>query len=133
MRSIPINEIKCDLQPTPEVDAKIQELSDSIKEHGLFHPITVHTLNTSDGEMIKYEIVSGSKRFLAVQRLGIESITCEVKSNLDNFKKEELHLHRKNIQIHPAHQCQTPVIDLSIRANAQARPLKCRNSGEGAK
>jgi len=90
MREINITDIKCDLALTPEVQQKIDEISASIEEQSLFHPITVHTLNTSP---VTYEVIAGKKRFLAVQKLGRSTITAEVREGLDDFQKEEISLH----------------------------------------
>lgn len=90
MQEVLISDIVCDLQPTPEVQSKIEELLESIKEQGLFHPITVHELNTSP---ITFEVIAGKKRFLAIQKLGVVIIPCEVKKGLDGYQKEEISLH----------------------------------------
>jgi len=49
----------------------LQELSDSIKEHGLIQPITVREISESD----LFEIVAGERRFRACQLAGMEVIS----------------------------------------------------------
>jgi len=90
MISISIELVTCDLQPSEELKAKIDELAESIREQGLFHPITVHELNTSP---LSYEVIAGKKRYLAIKQLEHNSVFCEIKQNLDQFQKEEISLH----------------------------------------
>lgn len=51
---------------------RIVTLSQDISENGLINPILVR--KNADG----YEVVAGERRFLAVQRLGWERVTCHV-------------------------------------------------------
>lgn len=93
MIDIPIADIDCDLIPSPEVQSKIEELSASIQEQGLMHPVTVHTLNGSEGAPTRYEVIAGRKRFLAIKMLSVETVPCEVRTGLDKYQKEEVSLH----------------------------------------
>jgi hypothetical protein len=90
MLTIPLESIVCNLEPSPELIGKIEELALSIQEQGLFHPITVHTLNTSP---VTYEVIAGRKRFLALKRLEHKAAPCEIKHGLDEYQKEEISLH----------------------------------------
>lgn len=53
---------------------KIQELSESIKEHGVVQPIVVR-----DDERGKYELVAGERRWRAARLLGMETIPAIIK------------------------------------------------------
>lgn len=88
--NLAIGVLQCDLQASEELQIKIEELAESIREQGLFHPLTVHVLNTSP---VTYEVVAGKKRFLALKKLEAEEVPCEVKEKLDTLQKEEISLH----------------------------------------
>ena len=66
-----------DIEPNPKQprkmfdDAKLKELSESIKSNGLLQPIIVMKKNNNDG---KYIIVAGERRFRASKLAGMETI-----------------------------------------------------------
>jgi len=61
-------------QPRREFDReKLQELADSIQEHGLLQPILVKP------EGSRYIIIAGERRFRATQLAGIDRINCIVR------------------------------------------------------
>ncbi|MDR0139127.1 nucleoid occlusion protein [Metabacillus idriensis] len=75
-------------------DEKIEELSLTIRTHGIIQPIVVRQV---DG---RYEIIAGERRFRAVQKLGWETIPAIVKdfndtetasvALIENLQREEL-------------------------------------------
>ncbi|TDL79238.1 nucleoid occlusion protein [Peribacillus frigoritolerans] len=75
-------------------DEKIEELSLTIRTHGIIQPIVVRQV---DG---RYEIIAGERRFRAVQKLGWEKIPAIVKdfndtetasvALIENLQREEL-------------------------------------------
>ena len=78
-------------------ESKLQELSQSIKEHGLTKPIVV----VYDAGLDKYEIVVGERRFRATQLAGLTEIDAIVHKHLgdkemcalaliENIKREDL-------------------------------------------
>jgi ParB family chromosome partitioning protein len=76
------------------VDEKIEELSLTIRTHGIIQPIVVRQV---DG---RYEIIAGERRFRAVKKLGWETIPAIVKdfndtetasvALIENLQREEL-------------------------------------------
>mgnify|MGYP001038006824 CR=1 FL=1 len=52
-------------------DAELEDLSQSIREHGLVQPILVRT---APGEGRRYEIIAGERRWRAAQRAGLASV-----------------------------------------------------------
>ena len=56
-------------------EAKLEELSDSIKKNGIIQPIAVRA---SKDESNKYEIVAGERRWLAAQRAGLHEIPVNI-------------------------------------------------------
>lgn len=60
---------------------EIEELADSIREHGLVQPITVVPFE-KDGEQW-YRIVAGERRYRAHRHLGVETIEAIVRADLD--------------------------------------------------
>jgi len=75
-KSLPLNSIQADPnQPRRHFDAAaLQELADSIKEHGVLQPIIV----TPKGD--SYEIVAGERRFRASKLAGLTEIPVVVRS-----------------------------------------------------
>lgn len=67
-------------QPRKDFDAEaLQELSDSIKEHGLIQPLLVRPLD--DGS---YQIVAGERRWRASRMAGLEKIPVVIKELSDD-------------------------------------------------
>ena len=56
-------------------EAKLEELSSSIKKNGIIQPIAVRMKKSDSG---KYEIVAGERRWLAAQRAGLHEIPVNV-------------------------------------------------------
>ena len=96
IKMIPISEIRSNpYQPRLHFDQEaLQELADSIKEHGVFEPIIVK-------KSIKgYELVAGERRTKASKLAGLETIPAIVKdfndqqmmeiAILENFQRENL-------------------------------------------
>ena len=96
IKNIPISEIRSNpFQPRKRFDQeKLQELADSIKEHGLFQPIIVK-------KSIKgYELVAGERRTKAAELAGYDKIPAIVKdfsdqemlevALLENIQREDL-------------------------------------------
>ena len=81
---IPISELRPNpYQPRKVFDNdKLKELSESIKEHGVFQPIIVK-------KAIKgYEIIAGERRYRASKLAGIEKIPAIVRNFTDNQMME---------------------------------------------
>lgn len=71
-------------QPRKEFDQeKLQELADSIREHGLIQPVLV---KPHEG---KYCIIAGERRFRASQLLGLDRISCIVRECSDQDMTEK--------------------------------------------
>ena len=74
----------------PSIASRINELTLSIKEKGLLHPITVRA---KEGH---FEIVAGNRRYLACKALGWRKILCHI-VELDDKEAFEISL-VENIQ-----------------------------------
>ncbi len=87
LRSLPITSIEADPdQPRRHFDEEaIDELAQSVKEHGVIQPIIV--IRKGEG----YQIVAGERRFRAATKAGLEKIPALVRS-LTNQHKLELSL-----------------------------------------
>jgi ParB family transcriptional regulator, chromosome partitioning protein len=79
LRNVPIHEISRNpFQPRKDFNPEdLNELSDSIREHGVLQPILVREL---DGA---YQLIAGERRWLASQRAGLTSIPCRVVDVID--------------------------------------------------
>ena len=56
------------------LDAELQELSNSISEHGIVQPILVRQITDDDLGGAKYEIIAGERRWRAAQKAGLHEI-----------------------------------------------------------
>lgn len=94
LKEIPITSIVPNPhQPRLQFDeAKLQELADSIKEHGILQPIVV----SQNGE--QYEIIAGERRFQAAKRIGLATVPVVVR-NVTEQEKLELAI-IENVQRH---------------------------------
>ncbi len=62
-------------QPRRAFDEEaLEELADSVKEHGVIQPITVRKMGYD-----QYQIISGERRFRAAEKAGLESIPAYIK------------------------------------------------------
>lgn len=76
-----------DLQPRAQMDdARLQELTDSIKANGIIQPILVRRTGTS------YRIIAGERRWRAAQRAGLHKVPVIVRDVKDGADKELLEL-----------------------------------------
>lgn len=73
-------------------EARLQELADSIKEHGILQPLVV----TKNGDT--YEIIAGERRFQAAKRVGLETVPVMVRDVTEQQKLELAII--ENIQRH---------------------------------
>ena len=77
------------VNPSANVDEEtLQNLTDSIREQGLSHPVIVRPANT----LGKYILASGEKRLLAFRRLEWLEIEADVRK-IDERKGKEIRLH----------------------------------------
>jgi ParB family chromosome partitioning protein len=79
VQSVPIEDVRPNrLQPRKTFDdATLQELADSIREHGLMQPILVRKKGTG------FEIIAGERRWRACQKAGLKTIEVIVKDLAD--------------------------------------------------
>jgi len=94
---INLNEIEANpFQPRKEFeDAALEELSESIKLHGIIQPITVRKVGYG-----KYEIISGERRTRASIRAGLKTIPAYVRIANDQAMLEMAlieNIHRENL------------------------------------
>lgn len=80
-------------------DADIESLAQSIKQHRLAQPIVVRSV-FAPPDLPAFEIVFGERRFLAVKRMGGETINCFVRQLSDaealELQYEENHRRQEN-------------------------------------
>ncbi len=79
LRNLPVHEIaRNPFQPRKDFNPDdLNELSDSIREHGVLQPILVREF---DGA---YQLIAGERRWLASQRAGLTHIPCRVVDVID--------------------------------------------------
>jgi len=84
------------LQPRKTFDEKnIEELTNSIKEHGVIQPIIVRK---SEDQKNKYEIIAGERRWLAAQNAGLHEVPVVV-TEANDLKSLEFAI-VENVQRH---------------------------------
>jgi ParB family chromosome partitioning protein len=70
-------------QPRQHIaDEALQELSDSIKQHGVMQPIVIRKVS-SDGEDAQYEIIAGERRWRAAKLAGLTHVPAIVRDMSD--------------------------------------------------
>ena len=73
-------------QPRLNFDEQgLQELSDSIREHGIIQPLVLRKLGN------KYEIIAGERRYKAAQMAGLTTVPAVI-ANIDDNKSAEVAL-----------------------------------------
>ena len=95
---IPISQIEMvnPFQPRTEFDEEaLQELSDSIKVHGIIQPLTVRRL-----EAKKFQLIAGERRFRAAKLAGLKKVPAHIRSAddeqmlemalIENIQREDL-------------------------------------------
>ena len=65
------------------LDAELQDLANSISEHGIVQPILVRTIKGEDLAGAKYEIIAGERRWRAAQKAGLHEIPVLVREVAD--------------------------------------------------
>lgn len=97
MNEIAIGEIEVNpYQPRKDFDPEtLQELTESIKVHGIIQPITVRRLSRN-----QYQLISGERRFQAARRAGLKTIPAFIRSAddqqmlemslVENIQREDL-------------------------------------------
>ena len=88
LQSLPIAQVECNAdQPRKRFDdAALDELADSIREHGVLQPLTVRRLGTG-----YYQIVAGERRWRAARLAGLTEVPAIV-IEADDRKATELAL-----------------------------------------
>ena len=83
-------------QPRNEFEAvALEELANSIKEHGIIQPVTVRKIGND-----KYQLISGGRRFKAAAMLNLETIPAYIRIANDEQMLEMAlveNIHRKNL------------------------------------
>ena len=105
IQEISLNEIRPSaMNPRKTFDQEsLQELADNIKRQGLLQPITVRPiidLLDQEGNLCKYEIVCGERRYRAVKLNGSETIPCIVREMSDEDALDAMiteNLQRKDV------------------------------------
>ena len=78
-------------------DAEMDELTESIREHGIMSPLLVRPLESSPGE---YEVISGHRRLHAARRTGLETVPAfirEIDRDAAAVELVDSNLHREHI------------------------------------
>ncbi|HEY3593185.1 MAG TPA: ParB/RepB/Spo0J family partition protein [Polyangiaceae bacterium] len=81
-------------------DARIEELTQSIREHGVLEPLIVRRSGRDAAGMDRFEIVAGERRWRAAQRAGLREVLVVVKdvtpteafelALIENVQREDL-------------------------------------------
>ena len=81
LKSIPVDLLQRG-QYQPRLDMRqdtLENLASSIKAQGVVQPIVVRPLNAADGQVRRYEIVAGERRWRAAQMAGVQEIPAVVR------------------------------------------------------
>ena len=80
LRAIPISQVEVNpLQPRKDFNpATLQELSESIKVHGVIQPLTVRQFGSN-----KYQLIAGERRLQAAKRAGLQQVPAYIRTAND--------------------------------------------------
>jgi len=81
-------------QPRREFDeARLRDLSDSIRQYGILQPLTVsriETIKEDEGIVVEYELIAGERRLRASKLAGLTQVPAIIRVGDDNMAKLEL-------------------------------------------
>ena len=88
LQSLPLSQVECNAdQPRKRFDDEaLEELADSVREHGILQPLTVRRLSTG-----YYQIIAGERRWRAARLAGLTEVPAIV-IEADDRKATELAL-----------------------------------------
>jgi len=90
IKDIKIERSNQDTQRIRKDFGDIQELVESIKKHGLIHPIVVD--ECKDDSQYLYTLVAGERRLMAHLYAGLTEIDATIRSELSSFERKEIEL-----------------------------------------
>jgi ParB family transcriptional regulator, chromosome partitioning protein len=80
-------------QPRREFDeARLRDLSDSIRQYGILQPLTVSRVEVvqDEGIVVEYELIAGERRLRASKLAGLAQVPVVIRVGDDNMAKLEL-------------------------------------------
>ena len=85
--SLPISQVEtCSSQPRKRFDDEsLQELADSISQHGIIQPLTVRKLSSG-----YYQIIAGERRWRAARLAGLQEVPVIELAMIENLQREDL-------------------------------------------
>jgi len=90
--NIEINKIRPNpMQPRQEMDrADLEELAESIKEHGILQPliVTKSVKNVDKGQDVEYTIIAGHRRWEAAKMAGLPHVPAIIRDSTEQQKLE---------------------------------------------
>ncbi len=84
-RLVPIEQIRANPNNPRRhfIEAELQDLSASIREHGVVQPILVRPVGEENSAGIKYEIVAGERRWRAAQKISMHEMPVIIRDMAD--------------------------------------------------
>lgn len=80
-------------QPRVEFsEAELEELSASIREHGVLQPLLVARKPLEPGQPERFEIIAGERRWRSAQRAGLATVPCIIHDDLTERERLEISL-----------------------------------------
>lgn len=73
-------------------DAELDELADSIRQHGVLQPLLVVRRPLMPGEPEQFELVAGERRLRAARRAGLATVPCIIHDDLTERERLEIAL-----------------------------------------
>ena len=112
LANVPIDQISPNpYQPRKTFnDASIEELSRSVKEHGIIQPLVVTKIGDN-----KYRLIAGERRFRAAQKAGLDTVPVVIKETMadtdilqvaliENIQREDLNPIEEAYAYHQLHE-----------------------------
>ena len=84
-RSVPIEHIRANPNNPRKffADSELQDLSNSIREHGIVQPILVRPAKGEDLGGARYEIIAGERRWRSAQKAGLHEVPIVIRNVAD--------------------------------------------------
>lgn len=84
-RDVPIEQLRANPNNPRRIfgESELEELSNSIREHGIVQPILVRTIQGEDLAGAKYEIIAGERRWRAAQKARLHEVPIIVRQVAD--------------------------------------------------
>ena len=128
---VPVRSIRVSKERARKDFSGIPKLMDSIRAHGLLHPLVVARTQTAEGKEV-FDLLAGESRYRAIVLLGWTEVAVQYHDELSTLEKKEIeleeNLRRKNLDWQEEIEAMRQIDDLKRSKHGSATQGK---AGEG--